>query len=159
MNIEIRHLDRTFLQEEALLKVIKKYSHNLNYNILISFDKKISGYGLYNFDLKKKCHIIKISLTNCCFTENEERLDTNSEKYNLISTLIHELCHANQKETLGSTKFWSNKYGCAKFVKNEFLAGFYSKSEVEARIYENKHVLQAVELYNDSMQVIEEKNS
>jgi len=147
MEIYIRHLYKTCLQESAYIKLIKKYASKLEYDILIVFDLRIKDYGNYIFDSKKKLHSIKISPNKCGFTDEGVKLDDGAEKYHLISTTIHEIYHALQYEELGR-EFWNKKYGCATEITHPDTADFFSKCEIDARAYENKNLLQAVEYYS-----------
>lgn len=144
MNIRIRHLDRTCLDELAYRKLIERYSLQLQYDILIVFDMRIKNYyGDYEFNSDKKIHNIAISLNRCKY-EDEVRVDEGGEKYNLISTTIHELYHAKQYEKLGSKLFCKP----CKDIKNKELASLYSDCEIEARVFENKNLLEAVQYYD-----------
>jgi hypothetical protein len=147
MNITLRHFERTSLNEQAFLKLVKKYAHNLMHDVVISFDNRISTYyGEHSYDSDKKIHFIKISPKKC--TKFEKKIiDAHGQKYNFLSTVIHELKHASQQDQLGR-EFWSRQYSCAKGVKNLAAAEFYSEKEIEARIFENENVVAAVEYYD-----------
>jgi len=149
-NIEVRHIERTGLDENAFVKVVKKYAKSLNHNILIVFDLRIKDYGVHYWDGVKKLHIIRISPTKCKFDYsdgNEIRIGPVAEKYKIISAIIHELRHAQQKEELGY-KFYSEHYGNVKEITNPSVSEWYSKCERDARIYEDTHTTRAVEYYN-----------
>lgn len=147
MEVEIKHLYRTCLDEKASIKLVKKYCKKFKNDITIIFDLRIKDYGSYNFDSEKKSHIIKISPKNCCFTPEGAKLDFGAEKYLLISTLLHELHHANQYEKMGY-KFWNSKFTCASEIENTASTEYFSQCEVEAREFENKHIIAAVAYYN-----------
>jgi hypothetical protein len=150
MNVEVRHTDRTCLNEKAYIKLVRKYA-KLKYKLIISFDDRIKAYGQYNFDPNKRTHIIKISPKRNKTVQEEsvdetvykiKTVDSNGEKYQLISTTLHELKHAIQKEELGEA-FWNKHYSAATDIKNKGLADFYSECEAEARIYENTNILRS----------------
>lgn len=147
MEFQLRHLYRTCLQEEAYIKLLKKYSTKLTHDIVVVFDLRIKDYGQYNFDYKNRVHLIRISPIKCGFTEEGTKLEEGAEKYNLIATTIHELYHAWQKEDLG-VKFWNKSYSCASQITNQDFAAFYSECELDARVYENKNLAQAVQYYD-----------
>ena len=147
MEIKINHICRTNLNEEAFLKLIKKYTKKIKYDILISFDLRIKDYGSYIFDTEKKRHYIAISPIQCCYTKDKVKLDEGAEKYNLISTFLHESCHAFQYEDMGY-KFWNQKYSCAAEIENASATEYFSECEVSARLFENEQILKAVKYYN-----------
>ena len=146
MEIIVKNLSRTCLQEKPFLRLIKKYSSNLKNSIHFSFDLRLKDlYGNYYFG--KRTHIIKISIPKCCFTEKKTKLDANAQKYQLISTIIHELYHAQQKEELGP-KFYSDWFSCAPGVRDPDVRSSYSRCELAARIFEDKNILKAIQYYN-----------
>ena len=147
MEIIIKNLYRTCLEEKAFVKLVKKYSKKFKYSIVISFDLRIRDYGNYNFDSTKNCHLIKISPQNCSFANDGEKLDFGAEKHLLITTFLHELRHAWQYEKMG-WKFWNKKFGCASEIEHPSSTEYFSKCEVDARQFENRHILNAVEYYN-----------
>jgi hypothetical protein len=147
MKVTIKNSDRTSLNKGILLKLIKKYCQSVKQDIVVSFDHRIKTFGYYVYDTKKKKHIIKISVHGCTYSDRGTKLDKEAEKYATISTLLHELKHAIQKEECGKS-FWNKDYSSALDVINPEAADFYSVCEIEARIYENKNILQAVEFYN-----------
>jgi hypothetical protein len=106
--------------------------------------KELKDFGQYKFHEEKKVHIIRISPSRHKYRTYS---DENAQKFQFISTTLHELRHASQKEDLGA-EFWSKSYSYSKQIDNPDFSEFYSKCEVDARIYENKHVLPAVEAYN-----------
>lgn len=143
MDVDIRHLNKTCLDELAYIKLVKKYASKLKYNVLISFDSRIKDYGNYIFDSRKKIHVITISPKICGFV-GELKLDDEAARYYFISTTLHEICHARQRETLGKKEFQD--------LNDDILDGeasiFYSRCEIEARTYENGNLLKAMEFYN-----------
>ena len=146
MNVKLKYLDRTCLQEDAFIKLVRKYGSKLTHDVLIIFDLRIKDFGLYMFDGKKKIHTIQISPTRCNLSFEGTKLDPAATKYHLISTAIHELFHAQQYENMRGS-FWSKKYRCADEISNAGVAEFFSVCEVEARTHENQNILQAVEYY------------
>lgn len=149
-NIEVRHCERTCLNAQAYIKLIETYA-NLKNKIIICFDKRIKAFGQYAFDANKKAHIIRISPKE---NKKNTNFDENAQKFQLISTTLHELRHAMQKEDLGVT-FWSKSYNYSKQISNPNFSEFYSQCEVDARIYESTNVLDAVDVYNNILQTIE----
>jgi hypothetical protein len=147
MSVTLRYFDRTSLQEEAYLKLIKKYASKIKKDIIITFDYRLACFGNYNYDQKLNCHIIKISVKKCCKHKGLP-LEEVVQKYNLISTTIHELYHAQKQEELGQKKFWGDYYGKCQDIEDPDWSDFYSLCEVETRAYENKNVLSAVEYYD-----------
>ena len=163
--IEIRNLDKVCLNEAAYRKLVEKYSSRLKYKVCITFDSRVTDcFGLYIFDSKNTIHIIKISPKKCCFNEKRSRiakvsskkyrfdaknvkLDRNAQKYNIVSTTIHELYHAWQKEKEGR-KFYNNKFSYASGVRNKEFRSLYSKCEIVTRVYENKNLMKAIKLYD-----------
>jgi len=147
MNLTIRHISRTSLNEEAYRKLLKKYFSKLKNDTILSFDLRIKDFGYYIYDLSNEIHHIKLSPILNSYNDNGIKLDEGAEKYNLISSTLHEFFHATQKEELGKD-FFSKKFGCAKDIENPDAADFYSTCEVEARSFENKNILEAVSFYN-----------
>jgi hypothetical protein len=147
MEIKVNHIDRTCLNKEAFLKLIKKYTKNLKYDVLISFDLRIKDYGSYIFDTAHARHLIRISPIECSFAKDKVKLEEAAEKYNLISTFLHEKHHAFQYETMGY-QFWSKKYSCTVEIESPSATEYFSECEVSAREFENKHVIKAVKYYN-----------
>jgi len=151
MNIKIRYFKRTSLEKKAFEKVIRKYA-KLKYDILIVFDLRIKCFGTHAWNDKKRCHIIRISPTKCKIHIDEDnlsgvRLGPAAEKYRIISTLLHELRHAQQKEELGS-RYYNEKYDSIEEITNPQVASWYSECERDARIFEDKNIESAVELYD-----------
>jgi len=147
MNIVFKYLDRSCLDEDGLKRIIKKYGSALKYDVVVVFDLRIRDFGTYEFSSTKRKHIIRISPIKCCYNDDGSRKNKSVEKYEVISALIHELRHAQQKEELGH-EFWSKKYSLRSDIISKFASDFYSPCEVDARLYENRNILQAVELYN-----------
>jgi hypothetical protein len=148
--VEVRHIDRTCLNEKAFLKLVRKYA-KLKYRLIISFDNRIKAYGQYNFNPTKRIHTIKISpKRNKTIQETSidesvcktKTVDSNGEKYQLISTTLHELKHALQKEERGEA-FWNKHYSEATEIKDISLADFYSECETEARTFEHTNILRS----------------
>lgn len=146
MNFVVRNIERTCLNSEAYVKLLRKFGVGIENDVVISFDLRLKNYGSYRYNSSKKKHIILISPTECK-KEEDVKLSSMDETYNLISTTLHELKHAMQQEELKAA-LWSKKYSCAKHVRNPLMAEFYSVSEVDARVFENKSLLSAVEFYN-----------
>lgn len=154
MEIEVRHIDRVNLEVEPFKKVVKKYVRT-DKEILIVFDKRITSFGVHQYDSKTKKHIIRISPDKVarpagyCHNCSDSFSDPSAIKYNVISTLVHELGHINQFEELGWQTYLSHKFSCQRDIKNSDWADYYSPAEQDARRYEHKHSLQAVEYYNE----------
>lgn len=148
--ITIRHIERTCLKEEPYKKLIEKYA-NLKHDLLVVFDLRINCFGIHTYDFVKQLHTIRIGpFRNSIHIDekgNTIDLDTESEKYNLISTTLHELYHGFRRETLKQSFF--NKDYCEAKVKNRELKELYSQCELEARTFETSNILQAVEYYNN----------
>lgn len=141
MKLELRYIDRTKLDTKAYGKLVRKYA-KLKHKIIIIFDKKIKTYyGQYSFDSEKKMHTIRISL------KKNKSTDPVAEKYQLISTTLHELAHAKQKEELG-VSYWSRSQNYNDDIANKGMSELYSSLEVQAREYENKNILDAVAYYD-----------
>lgn len=147
MKVEVRHLQRTCLQDKAFKKLVKRYG-KLNHKLIICFDNRVKDCGFYWWDTNKKVHIIRISAKNN-MSPYGNQLEAGAQKYNLISTLLHELRHAQQKEEQG-VNFWSGKYFYSKDIENLEISNFYSICEIDARAFENKNLLSAIQLYDSS---------
>lgn len=141
MKVQVRYTERTCLEPLAFLKLARKFCYGLKYKTIISFDGRIKNYGHYIFDSKRKTHIIRIS-------PNRKEKETSIHKHIFISTLIHELRHAHQKEKKG-VEFWTKKYICSPEIKLTDFSTFFSLREIDARIFENKNILQAIKIYNN----------
>lgn len=138
--ITIQKIERTNLNEEALVKVIKKFSKPKK-DLRLTFDARISDFGSYTYNSKKKRHEIKISSKVFQFGA------LSSRPYELIGTILHELKHLQQQEDLGTNTFFSEKYTFNKCIKNEAASAYYSIGEIEARLFEEKNLLAAVDFY------------
>lgn len=156
---EVRYLDRMNMEEDAFLSLVEKYSRNLKlkHKILIVFDLRLKDFGSYWWGAGSRTHIIRISPTRCKHRREENyedgwielvRVGPASEKFQVISTTIHELYHAHQKEEKGSS-FNNVSFDGVKEITNPELSSWYSECEIEARIYENKNIKAAVEYYDD----------
>jgi hypothetical protein len=141
--ITVRHINKTPLQKDAYIKTIEKFA-NLRYDMIISFDRRISDFGLYHWDSKKNIHKIQINPDKC----KSKGKDTEAEKYELIGTTLHELCHANQLEYLGSKIFHSDQFSKTHKISNEDVSEWYSEAEIKARIFEDQNIIQAVLFYD-----------
>lgn len=137
--IEIKNIEKTKLEIEPLLKTIQKFS-NLEKNILIIFDGRLKCHGNYNY-LSSQVHCIKISTTVFQFSDRIGKI------YELIGTLLHELKHAIQEESLGTQVFESENFSTNKTIKSSATSDYFSLREVEARIFEESKLLAAVEFY------------
>jgi len=149
--ITVRHIEKTCLESEPFFKLCKKHASKLEKDLLIVFDLRIGCYGTHWFDSKKQLHIIRISPEKCRHYRDEKgvikKLDLEAEKYNIISTVVHEIRHAQQKEEMGIS-YWNKKCHYAEEIRNPGYKSYYSEIEADARTYENKYVLSAVEFYN-----------
>ena len=106
-------------------------------------------YGTYrevlNENNRHVGHEIELSLI-LCGSGKKKMLKI----YQYISTLLHELRHLYQREKFGPKKFSSKEFDCNKNMTFEdFDSLVFSESETDARMYENKHILPAVEFYNN----------
>lgn len=110
--------------------------------------RELKIFGQYKFDFEKKQHIIRISPKK---NKHKTYSDENAQKFQFISTTLHELKHAMQKEEFGAG-FWSKAYSSSKQINEPDFSEFYSKCEVDARVFENENVLSAVETYNKLLQ-------
>lgn len=142
--ITVRHIDRTPLDEFSFIKLVKKYS-KCETDILISFDKRLkSCSGTYIFNTDKKRHDIHISIPQAKFK------DSGATIYSYVTTVLHEICHLRQKEELGR-QFDLKRYNCVEEIKNPHVSEFYAPLEVSAREFENKHIFDAMEFYNNNI--------
>jgi len=139
MKIEIRNIP-TCLDEAAYLRLVRRFK-KIKQRLVIVFDKRLKCYGQCEYNSKKRIHTIRIS------PKVNSNADKVTEKYHYLSTTLHELRHAQQKEAKGS-EFWSKKYRQAADIKNEAYAEFFSECELDARAYEAQNTAKAIELYN-----------
>jgi hypothetical protein len=146
--ISVRHIDRTRIQEEPFIAMVKKYS-KLEHDILIVFDRRLSCFGMHTYDHTKQLHTIRISPEINGLNSDGVPLDAGAEKHNIISTVLHEICHAQQRESLKQS-FHKDDYHASRDIRNPERAEYYSRCELEARSYECDNVLEAVELYDSS---------
>lgn len=144
MKIEIRYIDRTCLNAKAYMKLLAKFG-NLKLKTIIVFDKRVKSYGQYSFNSVKRIHTIRISPD-----VHKLKKDYNAEKYELISTTLHELRHAQQKEEKGF-EFWKKQYNSVNEIKTKTMSDFYSECELDARTFENANVANAVGFYNSHL--------
>jgi hypothetical protein len=143
MDVSLKNIEKTPLDVQAYEKLIKKYCR-CSKDVHVIFDKRLkSTFGNYFFNEEKDCHEIRISIFANRFLEETAMI------YAYVSTTLHELRHAEQKEELGNN-FDNKKYSCTEEIKSPRLTEFFSKIEVDARIYENKNILEAVKFYNNS---------
>lgn len=139
MKIEIRHIPAC-LDEVAYLKLVRRFK-KINHKLIIVFDERIKCYGQHMFDSKKRIHTIRIS------PKVNSNPDKGTEKYHFLSTTLHELRHAQQKEIKGQ-EFWSKKYREAADIENPAYAEYFSECELDARAYEAQNTAKAIELYS-----------
>jgi len=139
--IIFKHIERTALEEEALSKLIRKHTSTQK-DILVVFDKRMKDtYGSYIWNSEKNLHEIRISPVKFEYKDRTYKI------YEMISTIIHECKHLQQREDLGHQTFNSKKFGCNRDIKHKEASELYSQCEVEARIYEAKNVLESVDFY------------
>lgn len=148
MLVKIKYINKTILILEPFIKIVEKFNL-LKKDVCISFDNRLNCYGNYLWNNKKQIHHIKIS--PCCCSnilKNDKKieLDKMSKIYNYISTTLHELKHAEQREHMGDN-FFNTSFNHASKIKNSSLAEWYSRCEIEARTYENNCIHSAVEMY------------
>ena len=156
--LELRYLDRMNIEEDAYFSFLEKYIRTLKlkHKILIVFDLRLKDFGSYWWNGDIRTHIIRISPKRCQHRREENyedgwvelvRVGPASEKFQVISTTIHELFHAHQKESKGSS-FDNVSFDGVKEITNPDISSWYSECEIEARIYENKNIKAAVEYYD-----------
>lgn len=138
--IEIKNIEKTRLNKKALLKIIKKYS-NSKKDILLVFDGRLGIFGYYKYNSKKHRHEIKIS------TRTHQFKDRMSRVYEMIGTVLHELKHLQQHESVGSVAFMGDKLSRNERIKSMEGADYFSVRECEARTFEEKNVLPATDFY------------
>ena len=140
MNIKIKNIKKTKLNERVLLKTIKKFS-NLKKDILLIFTDRLTYYGKYTYVSKKKIHQIEISTIVFRYAESTARI------YEMIGSILHELKHAEQQEKLGFLKMMSNSFHKNCRIKGSGASEFFSVCESEARIAEEVNLMPAAEYY------------
>jgi hypothetical protein len=141
MTVLIKHLDLTSLDPTAFTKTVNKYVKllGLQIDIVISFDrrlKKINGNHIVN-----KKHIIRMSVCP------DGRMEPSALKFGFLTTILHELKHAQQYEE-DKQKYNNKKFYSSEQVIDKVLAEWYSQCETEARAFENKHLQSAVAYYD-----------
>lgn len=140
--IELRHLHRTRLDEIGIKTIIERFT-DLEHKVVVSFDKKLALFeGLYVFDYAKR-HYIKLAVNKFC------GLESKAQEYNYISSLLHELCHAQQCENLKEV-FHSRAFSRAKGTTDQQTSYWYADRELEARIYADTHLKSAMEVYRNA---------
>jgi hypothetical protein len=112
---------------------------SLSTKLLLFSISELKIIGQYIFDAKKRTHIIRISPK---LNKAKTNGDSNAEKYQLVSTVLHEVRHAQQKEERGM-EFWRKRYNTAVDVIHPAFSDFYSECEIDARTFENANVLSA----------------
>lgn len=149
MEITIKHIENTILDEKATLELVKKYC-KLKKDVYISFSTHLKDYGYYQWDKKNKRHTIFINYENCkkdFLRKSKQEYDTDIQLHLLIGTILHELRHAQQKEKL-KYKFKDDKYTCTVYIEDFSYSEYFSRCETDARVYENRHLNNAIELYH-----------
>ena len=157
-NIEVRYLKRTCLIKDAYAKTILHYTKilELKFKVLIVFDNRIKTSGLHTFDIKKNHHTIRISPEKAqlekpdIFNDLVIRVGKNEEKWNIISTTLHELRHAAQYEESSDKYYYDADFNAVSELNNPSVSDWYSRAEIEARVYESLHIHHAIKLYNSS---------
>jgi len=143
--IEIRNFHHTKLKYEPFAKTVKRYVRylKLKCDIFVSFDRRLSkADGYYRYDFYSRRHKIQL---NPYTTETEIAF----VKWTLISTLLHELKHAQQIERLGFDFYTSRSFRYAQDIRRVENSEYFSECEICARAYENQHIVRAVDFYND----------
>ena len=139
--IKIKNINRTPLEEKALIKLIESFC-NVKKDIFLRFDGRIGSYGLYVYNAKKQRHDITISNKMFQFKNKKARI------YELIGTILHEVKHAQQQEKVGSKTFTSRGFGYnVDFEIAAEPADYFSAREIEARVFENEVLLSAIIFY------------
>jgi len=126
------------LNKDAFLKVMQKYARSLKLkqNVVITFDKRLVHiYGDHDYDYDKDCHLIRLAIDH----HREEEVS----KWRWISTGLHELKHAQQQERYSDYAMRNR----TKSIKEKESSNWFSRNEAEARSYEDKHLHNAVDLY------------
>lgn len=114
--------------------------------IIISFDRQIVDYGDYDViydddDSNTFRHYIRLGARNL------EHLDMRSQTFETIAVLLHEICHAFQRQTLGAEAYDSRDFIEAG-TKLKRTDEHYALRETQARAFENKHIHNAVNHYD-----------
>ncbi len=152
MAVKIRGIEKTCLDEGALLAVVSKH-YRSDKNLEIVFDRRIKdSYGWFAYDADRKLNLIRVSPILHQYQDCDVRkpISAEAQKYKYISTILHELRHTQQLDELGSY-YYSKEY-CRNKLAEAHHAYYYTEREVDARTYELKHVLSAVEIYNSKTQ-------
>lgn len=144
--IEVRNIQHISLKLEPLKKLIYKYARSLKLkkDVVVVFDKRVTKQaGYHHLDLETQKHIIQIAPK--CEGYNDKVV----LKYALISYILHELKHAQQREVHGY-QYWNNsrEFAFIPQIQHTALSQYYSKCEAEARTYQNKHMHNAVDFYD-----------
>ena len=145
--IKINHIERTPLKKEGLSLMIESIFKSKN-SILISFDNRISDLGSYHFDAINKVHIILISPIINWISPDLEIYSEQYAKRKFVSTLLHELRHAFQRETMGMSKFRSEKFSIDPTKKTIEDKIYFSPCEKDARDFEKKNIQRALKIYH-----------
>lgn len=143
MRISIRNIEKSELSEGAYLRLVEHFCQELKLkkDVSISFDDRLTCYGLSYFDNAKDRHIVRISPKK----NKEAGSDFEAKKWDFISTTIHELRHLYQHEVQKSSKK-SNRH--TSKIKNEKSKTWYSEDEIDARLYEDQNIYDAVKIYD-----------
>ncbi len=148
-----RHAERTTLNTDALLRIIKTYT-NLLLPVVVSFDRQINDHGTHvalERPNGQEYHYIRISV------RMTEHLDDRSQAFDLISTLLHELQHADQWERLGPEAYEDPSFACAG-TPNARTDDFYSSREIQARTFENANLAGAMQCYEQFVAEIQNRS-
>ena len=147
--IKIKNIESTCLKADALKEVIVKF-YSSEKDLEIVFDKRIKdSYGWYFYDEARHVNLIRVSPLLHQFHDCDVRkpITAETQKYTYISTILHELRHAQQRDEWGKS-FYSKEYCRNKNLIDSYAAYHFTEIEIDACIYELQHVLEAVKIYN-----------
>ena len=146
--LQVKYANRTVLNEQAIRFLVRKFFKTRR-NVSISFDLRIKDYGSYTYDSKTMTHKILISptLNQICPVTDEMYSKQYSER-KLISTLLHEIRHAQQREKYGLVYFKSSEFAINENMPNAASAIYNAPREKDARRYEKRKIKKALKLYS-----------
>lgn len=146
---EIRHGERIKLSMPALLLMLDSL-FDLEMPVVLNFSKKISEHGTHEVDCSK--HYIHIGVKHI------EDLDIDSQKHELIDTLLHEFFHAYQFEQYGPKEYEEKQKRGLENIKHKRIAYQYCELESEARAFADHNHWRAVKSYEKNLSEISPDN-
>ena len=144
--IELRKIERTPLDEEAFLTVLRRHWRGKKSRLSIEFKRDGDWLGYYVWNAEKRFHSIRIAINKhrvekkCISWDASARsvsyalqsMNKKEQRIKLLYTALHEIRHAQQRHRHGSRWKESDLLG-----RNAEFNYFFDEWELDARAYDD----------------------